>query len=61
VRLGDVIRIDLAADHNTMSFTREAEGLTPMFRPNLPASPAAARAPGRVARRFDFPLAAESK
>lgn len=62
VRLGDVIRIDFAPQQAAMSFTREAEGLTPMFRPTLAAPAAAgARGSGRAARRFDFPMAAESK
>ncbi|MGH9483235.1 MAG: AAA family ATPase [Terriglobales bacterium] len=64
VRLGDVIRIDYAPDPAGMSFTREAEGLTPMFRPGLAANTAVAATRGsaaRAARRFDFPLAVESK
>lgn len=62
VRLGDLIRIDCDG-HGTMSFTREAEGLTPLYRPGFTLDTAhggTARA-GRLGRRFDFPLAAESK
>ncbi len=63
VRLGDVIRINFAPEQAAMSFTREAEGLTPMFRPAFaaPSAASAARGSGRAARRFDFPMAAESK
>lgn len=62
VRLGDLIRID-CDDQGAMSFTREAEGLTPLYRPGFAVDPAhgAAARTGRLGRRFDFPLAAESK
>jgi ATP-dependent Clp protease ATP-binding subunit ClpA len=62
VRLGDVIRIDYASEQQTMTFVREAEGLTPMYRPTpTPAVAASARGAARTARRFEFPLAIESK
>lgn len=62
VRLGDLIRIDCDG-RGAMSFTREAEGLTPLYRPgfNLETSHGTAARTGRLGRRFDFPLAAESK
>ncbi len=63
VRLGDIIRIDYTAEQGTMTFTREAEGLAPMYRPNLTANSAVAPRSGaaRAARRYDFPLAVEPK
>ncbi|MGH9468451.1 MAG: AAA family ATPase [Terriglobales bacterium] len=63
VRLGDVIRIDYAGEPAGMSFVREAEGLTPMYRPSPAPSMAASagRGAARGARRFDFPLAMDSK
>jgi ATP-dependent Clp protease ATP-binding subunit ClpB len=63
VRLGDIIRIDYAAEQQAMTFTREAEGLAPMVRPNLTANSAAAPRSGaaRAARRYEFPLAVEPK
>lgn len=65
VRLGDVIRVDLAPPGSAagvaLSFVREAEGLAPVFAARPGAATAAARS-GRAARRFDFPpLAAEGK
>ena len=62
VRLGDVVRIDFSAERSGMSFVREAEGLTPMYRPAVAAPAAASAARGSTrARRFDFPMAVESK
>jgi ATP-dependent Clp protease ATP-binding subunit ClpB len=62
VRLGDIIRIDFSAEQQAMTFTREAEGLAPMYRPNGAASSATApRNSARAARRYDFPLAVEPK
>lgn len=62
VRLGDLIRIDCDTC-GAMSFTREAEGLTPLYRPGfaLDTAHGTAARTSRLGRRFDFPLAAESK
>lgn len=59
-RLGDVIRVDIEPG-GVMSFTREAEGLTPMYRPGAAANAAPPARVGRIGRRLEFPLAAESK
>ena len=62
VRLGDVIRVDYSSEQQAMTFVREAEGLTPMYRPTPPPAVAAsARGAARTARRFEFPLALDSK
>lgn len=66
VRLGDVIRVDVAppgsATGAALSFVREAEGLATVYAARPGAVPAAAARSGRTARRFDFPpLAAEGK
>ncbi|MGH9476669.1 MAG: AAA family ATPase [Terriglobales bacterium] len=59
VRLGDVIRVDYLAEQGCMTFLREAEGLTPMYRPTSPVvlPPPLVRGAARGARRFEFPLA----
>lgn len=63
VRLGDVIRVDFSAEQQAMTFVREAEGMTTMYRPG-PAAPMAAsmaRGAARGARRFEFPMAVDGK
>ncbi|MGH9486942.1 MAG: AAA family ATPase [Terriglobales bacterium] len=62
IRLGDVIRVDYNGEQGLMAFIREAEGLTPMYRPSPAAAmpPPLARSAARGARRFEFPLAIES-
>jgi ATP-dependent Clp protease ATP-binding subunit ClpA len=64
IRMGDMIRIGLKGEGGAadavcgdfpLNFTREAEGLTPMFRPNFSGAAMPARMAGRGARQFEFP------
>ncbi|TAN22678.1 MAG: ATP-dependent Clp protease ATP-binding subunit [Acidobacteria bacterium] len=63
VRLGDVVRVDYSAEQQAMTFVREAEGMTTMYRPSPPTPMAASMARGaaRGARRFEFPMAMDGK
>ncbi|MGH9414421.1 MAG: AAA family ATPase [Terriglobales bacterium] len=63
VRLGDVIRVDYSSEQTAMTFVREAEGMTPMYRPSpaVPMAASMARGAARGARRFEFPMAIDGK